>query len=129
MGNNSIRSNIKVENVMSEIKMILSANKNKRIVVLEGIDDYKLLSKFVEEDVILKESFNSKQGVLDIVNKFKNNNKVIGIIDKDYDEVIDEKGLFYYDYSSMEVMMSNSIEAFESLCSEMLYRKSECRGV
>lgn len=123
MGNNSIRSNIKVENVMSEIKMILSANKNKRIVVLEGIDDYKLLSKFVEEDVILKESFNSKQGVLDIVNKFKNNNKVIGIIDKDYDEVIDEKGLFYYDYSSMEVMMSNSIEAFESLCSECYTEK------
>lgn len=123
MGNNSIRSNIKVENVMSEIKMILSANKNKRIVVLEGIDDYKLLSKFVEEDVILKESFNSKQGVLDIVNKFKNNNKVIGIVDKDYDEIIDEKGLFYYDYSSMEVMMSNSIEAFESLCSECYTEK------
>ncbi|MDU2490777.1 MAG: hypothetical protein E7D27_09320 [Clostridium celatum] len=123
MGNNSIRSNIKVENVMSEIKMILSANKNKRIVVLEGIDDYKLLSKFVEEDVILKESFNSKQGVLEIVNKFKNNNKVIGIVDKDYDEIIDEKGLFYYDYSSMEVMMSNSIEAFESLCSECYTEK------
>lgn len=118
MGTNSIRSNIKVENVMSEIRLLLSANKNKKIIVLEGIDDCKLLSKFVEGDVVLKESFNSKKGVLEIVNKFKSNNKVIGIVDKDYDEVIDEKGLFYYDYSSMEIMISNSIEAFEGLCSE-----------
>ena len=66
MGNNSIRSNVTVDDVISEIRMFSSADRKKKIVIVEGIDDLKLISKFVNKDIIVKESFNGKAVVLKI---------------------------------------------------------------
>lgn len=95
MGNNSIRNNVTVNDVISEIRMFSSADRKKKIVIVEGIDDLKLISKFVNKDIIVKESFNGKAGVLKIKEVYKDKNNIIGIVDKDYDEnYLNKKGLF-----------------------------------
>ena len=66
MGSNSVRGNITVDDVISEINLIMKADKKRKIVVVEGQDDLKLFNRFIENGVILRESFNSKQGVLKI---------------------------------------------------------------
>lgn len=126
MGNNSIRNNVTVNDVISEIRMFSSADRKKKIVIVEGIDDLKLISKFVNKDIIVKESFNGKAGVLKIKEVYKDKNNIIGIVDKDYDEnYLNKKGLFYYDFSSMEIMMINHLDVFESLCSECSMIKND----
>ncbi|ELC8401214.1 hypothetical protein ACV3P0_14315 [Clostridium perfringens] len=126
MGSNSVRGNITVDDVISEINLIMKADKKRKIVVVEGQDDLKLFNRFIENGVILRESFNSKQGVLKIKERYKNNNNVIGIVDKDYDEsYLNQKGLFYYDYSSMEIMMINALDVFESVCNECCLFKED----
>ena len=118
MGNNSIRSTITKKDIISEIKLFLSANKTKKVIIVEGQDDYKFLRKFIKNDVLLKESFTGKEGVLSIKKFFEEKNNVIGIIDKDYDDELDTKGIFYYDFSSMEMMINSEIECFKNVCCE-----------
>ncbi|MCI2779918.1 DUF4435 domain-containing protein [Clostridium perfringens] len=118
MGNNSIRDTITENDIISEIKLFLSANEKRKVIIVEGQDDYKFFRKFIKNDVLLKESFNGKKGVISVKKFFKKKSNVIGIVDKDYDKILDDKGIFYYDFSSMEMMISSNIECFKNICCE-----------
>ncbi|OPF52509.1 hypothetical protein BH721_04440 [Clostridium baratii] len=118
MGKNSIRSKITKKDIISEIKLFSSANKEKKVIIVEGIDDYKFIRKFIKNDVLLKESFSGKDGVIAIKEFFEKDSNIIGILDKDHDEKLIDKGIFYYDFSSMETMISSHIECFKNVCCE-----------
>lgn len=121
MGANSIRSNLTKEDSISEIRLVLSGDieKKKVIVVVEGNDDVIFFNGKVSCDVILVESFSGKEGVKEIVNLSSNKN-VIGICDKDYETECSETQIFYYDYSSLEIMMAMSDKAFSKVVDELM---------
>ena len=70
-------------------------------------------------NVILVESYSGKEGVKEIVNLYPNKN-VIGICDKDYETECPEMRVFYYDYSSLEIMMAMSDKAFSKVVNELM---------
>ena len=100
MATNSIRTNLSKDTTISEIKLLLSADREKikKIVVVEGEDDIIFLSRFFNKDVILFESFSGKQGVEEIINTREICDfRVIGIRDKDYCNGHSNKRRFFYD--------------------------------
>ncbi|MEN8075350.1 hypothetical protein ABFP60_00230 [Clostridioides difficile] len=115
MSSNSIKNELTKEGIISEIKLLLSADINKKqsVVIVEGDDDIKLLRKFLQNDVHINESFSGKGGVEEIVSFFYDK-RVIGIRDKDYDEISNNK-IFIYDYSCLEMMIISYKNIFESM--------------
>lgn len=106
MVSNSIRSNIDKESILSEIKLTLSNDfiHEKVVIVVEGNDDYRFFKGGITDNVEIVESFSGKHGVMEIISEV-NDNRVIGIRDKDFDQPIENNRLFYYDYSCLEVML------------------------
>lgn len=118
MPNNSIRSNISKEDVISEIKLLLSSDIEKKevVVVVEGKDDIKVLRKLLDEKVNINESFSGSEGVNEIIQEyFKFDNRVIGIRDRDYKSIVDEEKIFLYDYCCLEIMIASYKDIFESV--------------
>lgn len=121
MATNSIRTNLSKDTTISEIKLLLGADREKvkKIVVVEGEDDTIFLSKFFNEDVILFESFSGKQGVEEIINTREICNfRVIGIRDKDYCYRSSNKRIFFYDRCCLEMMIIENTESFNNICHE-----------
>lgn len=118
MGNNSIRSNLSKEDIISDIRMSLSANfdKTKAVLVVEGPDDRQFWQNKTSDNVYLYESFSGIAGVKEIV-EFFNSNSVIGICDKDY-ATSSQNLMFYYDYCCLEMMLVYSDSAFTAFISE-----------
>lgn len=121
MGNNSIRINLNKESILSEIRLLQSANYKHKYthIIVEGINDIRFFQNNISNRVFLYESFSGKKGVLEIVDNFKIAN-VIGICDKDYDVSPPGPNIFFYDYSSLETMMLSSFDTFKKMCN-MLY--------
>lgn len=119
---NSIRSNLNKEDIISEIKLSISADylEKKVFLLVEGNSDVLFLKKFVNEYVELLESFSGKQGVKYIVEHFSND-KVIGICDRDYDYKYQNNHIFYYDYSTLEIMIVHNDNVFENVTAEYYY--------
>ena len=120
---NSIRSNLNKDEIISEIKLSMNADylENKKVFLLvEGNSDVLFLKKFANEDVELLESFSGKQGVKYIVEHFSND-KVIGICDRDYDYAYQNNHIFYYDYSTLEIMIVHNDNVFENVTAEYYY--------
>lgn len=119
MNNNSIRTNISKEDIISDIKLTKSADSNKEhvYIVVEGQDDINLMRKFLSDNVFLYESYSGKDGVEEIVTFF-NTQEVIGIRDKDYQLVKKSNYIFYYDYCCLEMMLILSDTVFQNLCNE-----------
>ncbi len=119
MHDNSIRTNISKEDIISDIKLTKSADPNKEqvYIVVEGPDDIKFMAKFLSDNVFLYESYSGKDGVEEIVTYF-NTNEVIGIRDKDYQLLKRSSFIFYYDYCCLEMMIILSDNVFQNLCTE-----------
>lgn len=119
MTNNSIRTNISKEDIISDIKLTKSADSNKEhiYIVVEGQDDINVMSKFLADTVFLYESYSGKEGVEEIV-KYFNTQEVIGIRDKDYQLQKKSQYIFYYDHCCLEMMIILSDNVFENLCFE-----------
>ena len=121
MENNSIRSNLSKDDIISDIILSMGADiYTKNIyILLEGQDDISFLHPFLAENVLLYESYDGKDGVETIVSKrFADNDRVIGIRDKDYQiRPVSEK-IFYYDYGCMEMMLISNDDVFDNLCFE-----------
>ena len=101
MGNNSIRSNLSKEDIISDILLCIGADINRENIYLlvEGEDDISLIHPYVSENVLLYESYDGKSGVESIVNeRFGDNSRVIGIRDKDYQSEPSSNKIFFYDY-------------------------------
>lgn len=120
MSANSIRVNLTKESTLSEIRLCRSADLEHKFthVIVEGIDDIRFLKGNVSNRVILYESFSGKNGVLEIVRSFNKVN-VIGICDRDYDVCLPPHNIFYYDYSSLEIMMLSSFSTFTKMCNTL----------
>lgn len=118
MGANSIRVNIRKEDIISEIRLTLGADikKERIILLLEGVDDIKVMAKLVTEKVDVIESFSGKEGVKEIIeNHFTSNSRLIGIVDKDYEIKPISHKLFFYDYCCLEMMIISYIDLFQSI--------------
>lgn len=126
MGTNSIKDNLSKEDMISDILLCLGADIYKKNIYLlvEGEDDIKFLRRFLSDNVYMYESYDGKTGVEFIVSqRFSMNFRVVGIRDKDYQEMPISNKIFYYDYSCMEMMMLRNDDVFRNLYAE--YYKGE----
>lgn len=127
MDSNSIRDNLSKEDIISDILLCLGADIHRENVYLlvEGEDDIKFLFPFLADNVYIYESYDGKNGVEFIVGqRFSNNNRVIGIRDRDYQIAPVSNKIFYYDCGCMEMMLMKNDDIFKNLCAEY-YRGSE----
>lgn len=121
MGKNSIRDNLDKNSLRSELRLILGADYKKEIVclILEGDSDRKLMRKFVSSNVTTLESCDGKRTLQEIVAvEYRDENRVIGIRDRDYSSCIKCEKLFYYDFCCLEMMILKNEEIFESIYHE-----------
>lgn len=118
MGENSIKSNLPIETSISET--ILLVNANHICLIVEGAEDYKFWKKFIiTENVKIIRSYAGKHGVEKIVDQV-NHIRAIGVRDKDYCTIKNQKRIFFYDRCCMEMMIISADEVYDSLCSEFL---------
>lgn len=115
MGKNSITSNLTKEDVIADIRLTLSTdfNHEKCIVVVEGDDDLIFFRGKTKNNVELLQSYSGKIGVEEIVNAC-DDNRIIGVRDKDYDGTSEDSRIFYYDYCCLEMMLIANATAFSS---------------
>lgn len=121
MGNNSIRSSLTRDDIISDIILSIGADiKRENVYVLvEGQDDISLIYPYLSENVLIYESYDGKSGVEVIVeNYFAENDRVIGIRDRDYQIDAATERMFYYDYGCMEMMLVSNDDVFNNLCFE-----------
>ena len=124
MEDNSIRINLKREDIISEIRLLCGEDykKVKTFVIVEGDDDLKFIKNKFNSKAYGFESFSGCDGVEEIVNYFQSDKRVIGIRDKDYSNLISGSNkIFLYDYHSLEIMLAMNNESFESVCTEFYY--------
>ena len=121
MGNNSIKTNLTKDSIISDIKLLLGADINKEnvYIVVEGDDDIKFLRRYLNSNVTIYESFSGKNGVEEIVNsKIISNSRVIGIRDKDYCNDLKSEKIFFYDRCCLEMMIIEFDKAFNGIYCE-----------
>ena len=117
----SIRRNLKQEDIISEIRLLCGEdyNKVKTFVIVEGDDDLRFIKNKFNDNTYGFESFSGCDGVEEIVNFFQSDKRIIGIRDKDYSSLTSgDNKIFLYDYHSLEIMLAMNDESFESICSE-----------
>lgn len=121
MASNSIRSNLKKEDIISDITLCMGADIDRKNIYLlvEGEDDIRLLHPYISENVLIYESYDGKKGVEVIVNdRFLDNKRVIGIRDRDYQQEPTSEKIFFYDYNCMEIMLISNDDIIDNLCFE-----------
>lgn len=122
MLNNSIKSNLTKDDIISDIRLTLGADIHRSFVyiIVEGEDDIKFWKSELNDNVYLYESYDGKNGVEIIAGEvFKTNKRVIGIRDRDYSDF--ETGtnqVYTYDNSCMEMMFLEDEVALEKICCE-----------
>lgn len=122
MGNNSIRSNLTKDYIISDLRLSLSDDiyREKVFIVVEGEDDIKFLKSYLNVDTtVLYESYDGKNGVSEIVKDFFSADKrVIGIRDRDYLSYEESPKIFFYDNCCLEMMIVENEEVFNSIYNE-----------
>lgn len=120
MSANSIRSNLDKNDIITEIKLLLSADLKKENVFLlvEGDDDISFIGSKVSSSVYIYESFSGKKGVKQIVDFFENKFSVIGLCDRDYDQINSTKRCFFYDHNCLEMMLAKNNSVFNCIHAE-----------
>ncbi len=125
MSNNSITkyTNTK-QHLLNTIKLKLNADisRSKPVILVEGNDDSKFIKTFIDDECCIFESYSGKEGVKEILedSKLKKDKRVIGICDKDYDDICEIKNnkLFYYDYCCLEMMLIANNNLNKRICDE-----------
>lgn len=120
--NNSIREALNKDDIISSIKLL---KNSKFILVVEGQDDILFFKKFIEDSQVeMYESFSGKIGVFEIINSenLKDCN-LIGVVDKDYSQD-NNKNIYYYDHSCLEMMLFKEKEIFLKICTEHYKEKN-----
>jgi hypothetical protein len=122
MSKNSIIANLDKDSAINKIKLKLTADTEKKcaILIVEGMTDSKLLKKFVSPNVTIFESPSGKIGVFDIIsNKRIQDDRVLGIRDKDYLNSDIDQHIFFYDYSCLEMMLLYDDKTHENAIVEL----------
>lgn len=120
MKNYNIKDNLDEKDIINEINLASKyPNNNKIFIICEGKSDRKLISKFLDDDVVeIMESNGGKIIALKVLEHFLNlNPNVIGILDRDYSS-LSYNNLFFYDNCCLEMMLLGSDNVFRSLCTE-----------
>lgn len=119
MGNNSILSNPARKATIASVRMLLSADLKKISIFLlvEGVSDLNFFRGRLDKNVQMMESFNGIIGLKEIVEHFQNN-RVIGICDRDYDTSYSNPQIMFYDFCCLEMMLIFNDEAFKSVHNE-----------
>ena len=80
MENNSIRRNLKLEDILSEITLLCGEDyrKEKTFVIVEGDDDLKFIKNKFNDNTYGFESFSGCDGVEEIVNFFRVIKELLG---------------------------------------------------
>ena len=114
--NNSIREVLNKDDIISSIKLL---RNSKFILIVEGQDDILFFKKFIENNQVeIYESFSGKIGVFEIINsKDLKDHNLIGVVDKDYSQE-NNKNIYYYDHSCLEMMLFKEKEIFLKICIE-----------
>ena len=113
---NSIKEFLSESDTISEIKLLLPYDKNKVIVVVEGDYDKDLFGSLLSSNIDIIQSYGGCSQLENIVcNHFKDEDRVIGIRDKDYLEIPAAEKCFFYDYSCAEMMIVSLDSCFERL--------------
>ncbi|MDR0425712.1 MAG: hypothetical protein LBH24_00920 [Clostridiales bacterium] len=118
MRTNSILTCLREDNTVSEIKLLLSADVEKKRVVLllEGEDDVKLFKFLVKSNVTLIKAYGASSSIDSLIPQyFSNTPRVIAVRDRDYQRVKRHDKIFYCDYSCAEMMMVSDDETFDKL--------------
>ena len=122
MGNNSIRSNLTKDYIISDLRLSISDDiyKEKVFVVVEGEKDINFFNALLnKQNVVIYESYDGKNGVTEIVNNFfLKNDHVIGIRDRDYTDEEQLLKVYFYDNCCLEMMIVECEDVFESIYSE-----------
>lgn len=127
MPHNSISDNLTREDILAEIRLFLGADivREKCFLVVEGYDDILFFNGKLEKEVAIEESYSGKLGVIDIVDYF-DDDRVIGILDADYEQQSISPHIFYYDYSCLEMMMISCDKAFLPFCNAYYSGEKTC---
>lgn len=113
---NSIRDRLDEADTVSEIILTLNHNINTVCVVVEGENDQKLFRPLLTNNSDIFQSYASKTGVDELVQKYFNGNiRVIGIRDKDYQSSPINEQCFFCDYSCAEMMIISVDDCFDRL--------------
>lgn len=122
MENNSIKSNLTKDYIISDLKLSLSEDvyRENVFIVVEGENDIKFLKSYLNFDnTFLYESYDGKNGVSEIVNNFfPDDKRVIGIRDRDYLEDEESPKIFFYDNCCLEMMIIENETSFNSIYNE-----------
>lgn len=109
----SIRKCLDEADTVSELKLLLSASKDKTFVVVEGDDDCRLFKSLLGKNVDIVQSYQSKLGVEKMIKRhFPRQKRVIGIRDKDYQEkpICNRAINSERDFRKTQQKISNNIE-------------------
>lgn len=110
---NSIKDNLDRNTTVSEIILMLGAGIENVCLVVEGADDIKLFAPLLANNVTLFESFCGKNGVDEVVSDFFSDEKrVIGIRDRDYQELPSSEKVLFCDYCCAEMMITSIRSCF-----------------
>lgn len=110
---NSIRDNLTETDTISELRLLLPAQKDCTFILVEGPDDLQLFTPLLHEKVELIKSYGSKNGIEHIImDHFKRNKRVIGIRDKDYQKKSQSNRIFFCDFCCAEMMIVANINSF-----------------
>ena len=127
--NDSIRPNLDKTTIENEIKMQLTApnNTEKAFILVEGEDDISVLGEILDENnTILYESYGGKQDIINLMkNEFSDDKRVVAIVDKDYDEKIEDNRIFYYDYCNLEMMIISDDKVFNKLIFKLITKRAD----
>ena len=109
----SIRKCLDENDTIAELKLLLSASKDKVYVVVEGDDDVRMFKNLLGCKTYLVQSYQSKLGVEKMIHiNFKKQPRVIGIRDKDYQNKPIDKRIFYCDFCCSEMMIVSNDDCF-----------------
>jgi hypothetical protein len=114
----TVKAAMYTNDIIGEIILTLNTPLYSRVIVVEGKFDKKLFEKFCDSTTAIVPTGN-KSGVIDSINTFPKSEprreKVIGICDADYDEPINNRRLFYYDYCNAEMMICSNESSRQKL--------------
>ncbi len=108
-----MRNSLTPTDIANEISMLASSGKDT-VLVVEGITDSRLYSKFSDNDKVKVVIGHSKSNVRKAVDECWHNRKitsVVGIVDADLDRIQGRKRtppIFQTDYRDLEIMMMSS---------------------
>lgn len=109
--------------LVTKLKMLRSGKKDKSFLVVEGITDFRLYSKFIDPsccEVIIADSKQNVEACIKVFNEEKALG-ILGITDRDFDGLEPEleviPNVFVTDGHDLECMLIKS-NAFENICIE-----------